>query len=323
MRALVCRQYGPPSSLNIEDVPSPKVSAGEVLISVKAAGVNFPDLLMIQNKYQHKPPLPFSPGYEIAGVVSEVGEGVTGVKPGDAGVAMIRWGGFAEQAVVEAVRFWPIPATIEFESAAAFPLAYGTSYYALKSRAALKVGETLLVLGASGGVGLAAVQLGKLMGARVIACASSPEKLDVCRGLGADEVIEYTKADLRKELARISERGVDVTLDPIGGALSEASVRSLAWGGRHLVVGFAAGEIPRLPLNLPLLKGCAVVGVAWDTYSRRDPEGARAIIAELTAWIAAGTLKPVVAATYPLSEAATALELLAQRKIKGKAVVVV
>jgi NADPH2:quinone reductase len=323
MRALVCRQYGPPSSLRVEDVAAPKAGAGEVVVSVKAAGVNFPDLLMIQNKYQHKPPLPFSPGYEIAGVVKEIGEGVTGIAPGDTGVAMIRWGGFAEEAVIEASRFWPVPAGVDFASAAAFPLAYGTSYHALKDRGLLKTGETLLVLGASGGVGLAAVQLGKLMGARVIACASSAEKLEVCRNLGADELIDYAKPDWRAELTRVSARGVDVTLDPVGGAFSEAAVRSMAWGGRHLVVGFAAGEIPKLPLNLPLLKGCAIVGVAWDSYGRRDPEGARAIIAQLTAWIADGKLKPALAATYPLEEAAMALEHLAQRKIQGKAVVVI
>jgi NADPH2:quinone reductase len=289
---------------------------------MKAAGVNFPDVLMILNKYQHRPELPFSPGYEIAGVIKEVGAGVSGINPGDAGVAMIRFGGFAEEVRVEASRFLPISDQIDFRLAAAFPLAYGTSYHALKDRAALKAGETLLVLGASGGVGLAAVQIGKLMGARVIACASSSERLELCRQHGADDVINYTTENLRERLAQITERGVDVALDPVGADYSEQIVRNMAWGGRFLVVGFASGGIPKLPLNLPLLKGCSIVGVAWDSHSRRDPQGYRVNIAQLAAWIAEGKLRPVVTGEYPLQEAASALELLMQRKVQGKLIVV-
>jgi NADPH:quinone reductase len=322
MRALICRKYGPPSNLGIEEVPSPRADKGELVVSMKAAGVNFPDVLMILNKYQHRPELPFSPGYEIAGVIKEVGAGVSGINPGDAGVAMIRFGGFAEEVRVEASRFLPISDQIDFRLAAAFPLAYGTSYHALKDRAALKAGETLLVLGASGGVGLAAVQIGKLMGARVIACASSSERLELCRQHGADDVINYTTENLRERLAQITERGVDVALDPVGADYSEQIVRNMAWGGRFLVVGFASGGIPKLPLNLPLLKGCSIVGVAWDSHSRRDPQGYRVNIAQLAAWIAEGKLRPVVTGEYPLQEAASALELLMQRKVQGKLIVV-
>jgi NADPH2:quinone reductase len=322
MRALVCRQYGHPDALNIEDLPSPKAQAGELVVSVKAAGVNFPDVLMIQNKYQHRPELPFIPGYEIAGVVKEVGEGVLGISPGTTGIAMIRSGGFAEEVVVEASRFLPIPSQIDFRSAAAFPLAYGTSYHALKDRAALQAGETLAVLGAAGGVGLAAVQIGKLMGARVIACASSAERLELCRCYGADEVINYTTDDMRQRLSQLTRQGVDVALDPVGGEHSERTVRSMAWGGRYLVVGFASGLIPNLRLNLPLLKGCAIVGVAWDSHSRRDPEGYRANVGQLAAWINEGKLSPAITAEYSLDQAASALELVMQRKIQGKVIVV-
>jgi NADPH:quinone reductase len=322
MRALVCRQYGPPNMLKVENMPSPTASADELIVSVKAAAVNFPDVLMILNKYQHRPELPFSPGYEISGVVKEVGAGVSGINPGDIGVAMIRSGGFAEEVRVEASRFLPISPQIDLRLAAAFPLAYGTSYHALKDRALLKAGETLLVLGASGGVGLAAVQLGKLMGARVVACASSLERLELCRRYGADEAINYTTDNMRERLSQITERGVDVALDPVGGDYSEQIMRSMAWGGRYLVVGFASGAIPKLALNLPLLKGCSVVGVAWDSHSRRDPQGYRAIIAQLAAWIAEGKLRPVVTGEYPLEGAASALDLVMQRQAQGKVVVV-
>ncbi len=319
----MCKQYGLPNTLSVDDVASPQAGAGELVVIVKAAGVNFPDLLMIQNKYQHRPTLPFSPGYELAGVVKEVGAGVSAFAPGDAGVSMLRAGGFAEEALVPADRFWPIPPQLDFKLAAVFPLAYGTSYHALKDRAALRPGETLLVLGAAGGVGLAAVQLGKLMGAKVIACASSEEKLALCKQHGADEVINYTRNDLRAELKRINgDRGVDVALDPVGGPYAEPVVRSMAWGGRYLVVGFTAGEIARLPLNLPLLKGCAIVGVAWDTYSRRDPEGARTNMSEMISWIASGQLKPVVTAEYSLDDAVQALEDVMHRKVQGKVVIV-
>ncbi len=323
MRAVVCRAYGAPRDLVIEEKPSPRPAAGEVLVSVKAAGVNFPDVLMIQNKYQHRQTPPFSPGYEIAGVVKSLGGGVTNVAVGDAGVAMLRSGGFVEEAIVPAERFWRIPRDIDFVDAAAFPLAYGTAYHALEDRAKLKPGEMLLVLGAAGGVGLAAVQLGKLMGARVIACASSEEKLALCRREGADDVINYRERNFRDALrALTADRGVDVILDPVGGEYAEPAVRSMAWFGRYLVVGFTSGEIPRIPMNLPLLKGCSLVGVAWDTYSRRDPKGGQTNISEMIAWIREGKLKPVVTARYPLAEAPRALDDVMQRRVQGKVVIV-
>ncbi len=323
MRAVLCKAYGMPSDLVLEEVPSPSPGKGEVLVSVKAAGVNFPDVLMIQNKYQHRPPLPFSPGYEIAGVIKAVGPDVKGLAVGDAGIAMLRYGGFAEEALVSADRFWRIPSDVDFAAAAAFPLAYGTSYHALKDRGRLQAGETLMVLGAAGGVGLAGVQLGKLMGATVIACASSDEKLATCKANGADLTINYRKQNFRdavKELTK--ERGVDVLLDPVGGDYTEPAVRSMAWFGRYLVVGFTSGEIPRLPMNLPLLKGCSLVGVAWDTYSRRNPQGGQANISEMIGWIRAGKLKPVVTAQYPLTEVARALDDVMGRRVQGKIVII-
>ena len=323
MRAILCKSYGMPGDLVLEEVPSPRPGHGELLICVKAAGVNFPDVLMIQNKYQHRPALPFSPGYEVAGVVTALGEGVTGISIGDTGVAIIRAGGFAEEAVVPAERFWRIPAGMDFRSAAAFPLAYGTSYHGLKDRAQLKAGETLMVLGAAGGVGLAAVQLGKLMGAKVIACASSDDKLATCRRYGADVLINYSTHNLRDAVKEaMGDRGIDVILDPVGGEYAEPAVRSMAWGGRYLIVGFTAGNISRIALNLPLLKGCALIGVAWDTYSRRNPAGGKANIAELVAWIHEGRLKPVLSAEYPLAQTARALDDMLQRKVQGKVVVV-
>jgi NADPH2:quinone reductase len=312
-----------PADLVVEDVSSPRPGKGEVLVTVKAAGVNFPDVLMIQNKYQHRPPLPFSPGYEISGVVKALGPDVAGLAVGDAGIAMLRFGGFAEEALVPAERFWRIPADVDFIAAAAFPLAYGTSYHALKDRARLQPGETLVVLGAAGGVGLAGVQLGKLMGAKVIACASSDEKLATCRAHGADLAVNYRRQNLRDTLKELTQdRGVDVVLDPVGGDYAEPSVRSMAWSGRYLIVGFTSGEIPRIPLNLPLLKGCSLVGVAWDTYSRRNPQGGETNISEMIAWIREGKLKPVVSAQYPLAEAPRALDDMMQRRVQGKVVIV-
>ena len=323
MRAVLCKDYGPPDSLVVEDVPSPKPGKGQYVISVKAAGVNFPDVLMIQNKYQHRPPLPFSPGYEIAGVIKALGPDVTGLEVGDAGIAMLRFGGFAEEALVPAERFWRIPSDVDFVAAAAFPLAYGTSYHALKDRGRLQPGETLMILGAAGGVGLAGVQLGKLMGARVIACASSDEKLAMCREHGADLLINYRKQNIRDALKELTgEHGVDVVLDPVGGEYAEPTVRSMAWSGRYLVVGFTSGEIPRIPMNLSLLKGCSLVGVAWDTYSRRNPQGGQANISEMIAWIREGKLKPVVTARYALPDTPRALDDMMQRRVQGKVVIV-
>jgi len=321
MRAVLCNQYGPPSDLVVEDVPSPKANAGQVVVAVHACGVNFPDTLIIQGKYQFKPPLPFSPGGEVAGVIKEVGEGVTGFRPGDRVIAATTWGGYAEEVVAEAKRVIRMPDGMDFDTASAFVLTYGTSHHALKDRAELKPGETLLVLGAAGGVGLAAVEIGKVMGARVIAAASSDDKLATCREHGADELINYTSEDLRGRIKALTDgRGVDVVYDPVGGDYSEPALRSMAWRGRFLVVGFAAGAIPNIPLNLPLLKGCAVVGVFWGAFTRNEPERNEENLQELLAWVQHGKLHPHISATYPLERAADALHDVMNRKVKGKVV---
>src|SRR4051812_44772660 len=323
MKAVLCKAWGPPESLVIEDLPSPAPGKGQVLVSVKAAGVNFPDLLIIQNKYQFKPPLPFSPGNEIAGVVRRVGEGVHGFMPGDSIIALIGWGGFAEEVLVDEAKLMPMPAGIDHTVAASFGVAYATSYHALKDRARLAAGETLLVLGAAGGVGLAAVELGKLMGARVIAAASSGAKLEVCKARGAHATINYETEDLREAIrAHTDGKGADVVYDPVGGKFSEPAVRGVAWKGRYLVVGFAAGDIPRIPLNLPLLKGASVVGVYWGEFSRREPAANAANLRELIGWLRAGKIRPLVSAAYPLERAADALADLMNRRVQGKAVLV-
>jgi NADPH2:quinone reductase len=270
MKAVLCKAYGPPESLVVEDLPSPQPGAGEVVIAVKAASVNFPDVLIIQNKYQFKPALPFSPGSEVAGVVKAVGDGVTNVAPGDSVMAITVYGAFAEEVKTEARRLLPLPDGMNFANAAAFGLTYATSHFALVDRGELKTGETLLVLGAAGGVGIAAIEIGKVLGARVIACASTGEKLAVCREHGADETINYAIEDLRERIKELTGgTGVDVVYDPVGGQYTEPAMRSLAWRGRLLVVGFAAGEIPKIPLNLTLLKGCSIVGVFWGEFTRR------------------------------------------------------
>src|SRR5690606_22787290 len=267
MRAVVCKQWGPPESLVVEEVASPVPKAGEVLVDVHAAGVNFPDSLIIQKKYQLQPELPFTPGAEVAGVVSAVGEGVTQWKAGDRVIAHAPWGGYAEQLAVDAQRVMPMPETMDFATASAYVLAYGTSLFALKDRAKLAAGETLLVLGAAGGVGIAAVEIGKSMGARVIAAASSEEKLALCREHGADATIDYARENLRERIAALTDgKGPDVIYDPVGGEYTEQAFRSIAWEGRHLVIGFAAGEIPRIPLNLPLLKTASLVGAFWGAF---------------------------------------------------------
>jgi NADPH2:quinone reductase len=321
MKAVLCKVYGLPGSLVVEDVPSPKAKAGEVVVSVKACGVNFPDTLIIQGKYQFKPELPFSPGGEVAGVVKEVGEGVTRVKVGDRVIAFNTWGGFAEEMVVEADRTIPMPSAMDFVPASAFVLTYGTSYHALKDRANIKAGETLLVLGASGGVGLAAVQIGKAMGARVIAAASSEDKLKICRDNGADETINYGTEDLRARIKALTGgKGVDVVYDPVGGPYSEPALRDMAWNGRFLVVGFAAGEIPKVALNLTLLKGCSIVGVFWGSFTRNEPEHNRENNWELMAMFAAGQVKPHIHAVYPLEKAAEALNEMINKRVAGKVV---
>ncbi|MCC7548241.1 MAG: NADPH:quinone oxidoreductase family protein [Burkholderiales bacterium] len=324
MKAVLCKQYGPPDALVVEEVPSPQAGKGQVVVSVKAAGVNFPDTLIIQGKYQFKPEPPFSPGGEVAGLVKETGEGVTGVRAGDRVIASSTWGGFAEEMVVDAERLVPMPEDMDYVPASAFILTYGTSYHALKDRAQLSAGETLLVLGASGGVGLAAIQLGKAMGARVIAAASSAAKLQVCRANGADETIDYSSEDLRARIKAITQgRGVDVIYDPVGGPYSEPALRDMAWNGRYLVVGFAAGDIPRIPLNLALLKGCSIVGVFWGAFTRNEPERNRRNNEDLMQLYQQGRIRPHVHATYPLERAAEALNEVLYKRVSGKVVLTV
>src|SRR5215470_4055304 len=321
MKAVLCKSYGPPESLVVEDLPSPKPGAGEVVVAVKAASVNFPDVLIIENKYQFKPPLPFSPGSELSGVIKEVGDGVSGWKTGDRVLAYTTYGAFAQEVKVEANRLLALPKGMSFEEGAAFVLTYGTSDHALRDRAALAAGETLLVLGAAGGVGVAAIEIGKALGARVIACASSDEKLAVCREHGADATINYAAEDLRERIKALTEgRGPDVIYDAVGGPYTEPALRSIAWRGRLLVVGFAAGDIPKIPLNLTLLKGCSIVGVYWGEFTRREPERFLAAMDKLGRWFAEGRLKPHVSATFPLERAADALTLMANRQVTGKIV---
>lgn len=321
MKAVLCKQFGPPESLVIEELPSPVAGPGEVVVSVRAASLNFPDVLIIQNKYQFKPPLPFSPGSELAGTVKELGAGVKGFKPGDRVIAFTTYGAFAEEVKVEAGRLVPIPEGMDFNSAAAFLLTYGTSDHALRDRGQLRAGETLLVLGAAGGVGLAAIEIGKAMGARVIACASSADKLAVCTQHGADAVINYGSEDMRERIKQLTDgKGVDVVYDAVGGSYTEPALRSTAWRGRLLVVGFAAGEIPKIPLNLTLLKGCSIVGVFWGDFTRREPKAFAESLGQLGKWFSEGKLKPHVSQTFPLDQAVEALMLMAARKVKGKVV---
>jgi NADPH:quinone reductase len=324
MKAVLCKQFGPPDSLVLETLESPRAGAGEVVLSVKAASVNFPDVLIIQNKYQFKPPLPFSPGSELAGVVKEVGAGVQGWRTGDRVMAFTTYGAFAEEVKTEASRLLPLPQNMDFVTGASFVLTYATTDHALRDRGALAAGETLLVLGAAGGVGLAAIEVGKALGARVIACASSDDKLAVCRSHGADATINYATEDLRERIKALTAgHGPDVIYDPVGGPYSEPAFRSIAWRGRHLVVGFAAGEIPKLPLNLALLKGASVVGVFWGDFARREPARFAESVRQLTKWYAEGRLKPHVSQTFPLEKAAEALKAMAARQVKGKVVLTV
>jgi NADPH2:quinone reductase len=323
MKAVLCKELGPPEKLVVEEVPPLAPGKGQVVVGVKAAGVNFPDTLIIQGKYQFKAEPPFSPGGEVAGVVKALGEGVTGVRVGDRVIASSTYGGFAEEMAVEAERLVPMPDAMDYVPASAFILTYGTSYHALKDRAQLKAGETLLVLGASGGVGIAAIQLGKAMGARVIAAASSEAKLAVCKDNGADELIDYADDDLRTRVKAITAgRGVDVVYDPVGGPYSEPALRDMAWNGRFLVVGFAAGEIPKVPLNLVLLKGCAIVGVFWGAFTRAEPQRNRRNNEELMQLYLDGKVKPHIHATYPLTEAAKALNEVLYKRVSGKVVLI-
>ena len=321
MRAVLCKDFGPPESLVLADVATPEPGPGQIRVTVRAASVNFPDVLIIQNKYQYKPDLPFSPGSDIAGEVSAVGEGVHGFAVGDLVMGMISWGGFAEQAVADSDRFAPVPHGVACDVAAAFPMVYGTSFHALMDRGALKAGETVLVLGAAGGVGLAAVEIAKAAGATVIAAASGREKLAVCAEHGADYGVNYAEEDLRTRLKEICPAGPDVIYDPVGGAMTEPAFRSIGWRGRHLVVGFAGGDIPKLPLNLALLKNAALVGVFWGAYLKREPEGHQADMAQLFDWLADGKIRPRIAHRYALAEAPQAIRDMADRKALGKLVV--
>jgi NADPH2:quinone reductase len=322
MKALRCSQHGGPELLTVEDIAAPVPKAGEVVVNVKAAGVNFPDALIIQNKYQFKPALPFTPGGELAGVVGAVGDGVTRVRVGDAVIGFTGWGAFAEQAVLPAEGLIPMPEDMPFEIAGSFLMTYGTSWHALKDRAQLQAGETVLVLGAAGGIGIAAIEIAKALGARVIAAASSAEKLKICRAKGADETINYVREDLRERLKALTGgRGVDVVCDPVGGKFTEPALRSLAWRGRLLVIGFADGEIPRLPLNLPLLKGCAIVGVFWGDFLKREPVAAAADLRELSRLYAQSSIAPLVSLRCTLEGAGGAIEALMKRQVMGKAVV--
>lgn len=322
MKAVLCKAFGPADTLVIEDTSSPHIKKNEVLLDVHAAGINFPDTLIIEGKYQFKPPFPFSPGGEAAGVISAVGENVSHLNLGDRVMALTGWGSCAEQIAVPAYNILPMPDAMDFTTAAAFSMTYGTAMHALKQRGALQAGETLLVLGASGGVGLAAIEIGKAMGARVIAAASSAEKLEVARQAGADELINYQDEDVRERLKTLTKgQGVDVIIDPVGGDLFETVFRSIAWNGRMLVIGFASGTIPSLPANLPLLKGAAVIGVFWGSFAQRQPQDNVANFQQLFAWFAEGKLKPLVSQTFALEDTAQAINTLAARKAVGKLVI--
>jgi NADPH:quinone reductase len=321
MKAILCKAYGPPEALVLEETNSPQADSKQVVIDIKVCGVSFPDTLLISGKYQFKPPMPFAPGGEVAGIVKEVGAGVTQFRVGDRVVAFTGWGGFAEEIAADVSRVVALPDGIDYATGAAFSMTYATSYYALRERGRLKAGEKLLVLGASGGVGLASIEIGKAMGAHVIAAASSEEKLAVCRQHGADEVINYTTEDLKERVKAITGgNGIDVIFDPVGGAYAEPALRGMAWGGRYLVIGFAAGDIPRIPLNLVLLKGCEIVGVFWGTFATRETERNRAYMQEMFSLVATGKLRPLISTTYPLSRAADALSDMLERKVTGKVV---
>jgi len=324
MKAAICDRFAPIEALRIGEAEIPDIGVQDVRIAVLAAGVNFPDGLMVQGKYQTKPALPFVPGSEVAGLVEAVGSDVTRFAPGDRVVAFSGSGGFAEKVRVPATQVFHLPARVDASQAAGMLIAYGTSYHALKDRAALRAGETMLVLGAAGGVGLAAVELGVLMGARVIAAASTPEKLTLARSYGAAETIDYRSEDLRERLKQITGgRGVDVVFDPIGGAATITAVKALAWGGRHLVVGFAAGDIPAIPANLLLLKSAASLGVLWGNALRADPAHHGRNVADLLGWVAEGRINPKIDRVLPLDRTIEALNHVMERRAQGKVILTV
>jgi NADPH2:quinone reductase len=322
MKAVVCKAWGLPDTLTVEELPDAVPGPGEVALDVKAAGVNFPDVLIIQGKYQFKPALPFTPGSELSGVIRAVGDGVSGFQVGDKVIAFTATGAFAEQIVVPAHALMPMPPGMDFDTAAAITLTYGTSHHAVVDRAALKAGETMLVLGAAGGVGLAAIEIGKALGARVIAAASTDEKLAVCRDHGADATINYSTEDLREAIKAATDgKGPDVIYDPVGGIYAEPAFRSIGWRGRYLVVGFANGEIPKLPLNLTLLKGASLMGVFWGEFAKREPKANLAGMRQLMGWMAEGKIRPHISGRYTLAQTAQALNDMAARKVTGKIVI--
>jgi NADPH2:quinone reductase len=321
MRAVVCRSFGPPEDLEIEDLPDPIPAAGQALIDVYSAGLNFPDVLQVAGKYQFQPPFPFTPGCEVAGVVCGLGEGVATLRVGQRVMALNAIGGMAETVAVDANAVTPIPDSMSFDVASGFGLVYGTSYHALKQRAAIQPGETLLVLGAGGGVGLAAVEIGKALGARVIAAASTDPKLEVARAHGADELLNYADGNLKDKIRALTGgRGADVIYDPVGGELFDQATRSIAWNGRLLVVGFASGVIPKFPTNLALLKGCQIVGVFWGEFCKREPDANRQNGAELFELYRQGHLQPHVSQAFPIEEYAAALNTFVNRTAVGKVV---
>jgi NADPH2:quinone reductase len=321
MRAVLCKEWGEPEKLVVEDLPSPRAKENAVRIAVHAAGINFADLLLISGQYQEKPAFPFTPGMEASGTVTEVGAGVTGFKTGDRVMALSGTGAYADEIVVDAGRVYKIPDKMDFISAAGFPVTYGTSHGSFDWRAHLKPGEWLLVFGASGGVGLAAVEIGKAMGATVIACANGPKKLAIAEEHGADHLIDYSKEDIRERVKAITGgRGADVVYDPVGGDAFDASLRSIAWGGRVIIIGFASGRIPQAPANILLVKNIDVIGFYWGSYQARKPELLRDSYAKLLRWFEEGKLKPHVSQHYDLKDVAPAMELLRQRKSTGKVV---
>jgi NADPH:quinone reductase len=321
MRAATCRAYGPPDSVVVEDVPEPEPGPGEVLVGVRAAAVNFPDVLLLANKYQISVPVPFTPGSELAGEVLAVGDGVIGLKRGDRVFGSTMVGAFAEQISLPAGSLSAIPEGLDFKAAAAFGVAYATAYHALRSVAAVEPGEWVVVLGAAGGVGLAAVDLAQVLGGRVVAAASSPEKLRLCRERGAEQTIDYTREDLRLRIRELTDGAADVVIDPVGGAWSEQALRSVRWGGRFVTVGYASGEIPRIPLNLVLLKGVVVKGFEIRTFSEHAPEAAARDRAELDDLLVSGRVRPHVGSVYPLSDVAAALQSVADRRALGKVII--
>ncbi len=322
MKAVLCRAYGPPESLEIAEIPVPDPAPGEVLVRVRAAALNFFDTLIIENRYQSKPDLPFSPAAEFCGEIAAIGEGVGGWNPGERVSGHMGWGAAREFVTIAADRLARVPQDLRDEQAAGLAVTYGTTIHALVDRAAIQPGETLAVLGAAGGTGIAAIEIGKALGARVIACASSPDKLALAESCGADDLVDYSSENLRERLRELTKgEGVDVLYDPVGGDLAEPALRSMGWGGRYLVVGFAAGAIPRIPLNLLLLKGCDLRGVFWGAFCKREPKRQAEHMATLFDWASRGIISAHVDAVFPLEETARALRLIADRKARGKIVI--